>query len=409
MYGDVVDTLNTGVVQARLCRGLRTQKFGECWDAGRTVLIEGHGLGNRRAVAQVVRIVLNLQIRIGTAAPRVGNGLGLAAVRGGVVAGHVVPADRADNAAGFLNRLHAARVAFRRAVVYLIAGRIHEVVGRRLRAHLFERIGARRHRLRLERLQREGVIQFVRQNAAHVILHVHVDDDLHIAALGNELDIAGIQVLRLPRLRDAHAVIAAGLVPPELKARAHALRLPVHGHSKRTAAVADGHLRAARDSPGRIPADGVAAVYGQIDAGVLPDGGQIHAHRARDRRALHRAVLRRSRHHRQHQAKQQREAHGPSPAFRCRHVSIPLSPSHMPAYTNMSNRVCSQKQSHCTLPRAPLSTDMPLSMPVTAGKAGSSRIQSSSGNRLVMRALFCYNRGNSSVHSHSSHLRRLQI
>lgn len=48
-----------------------------------------------------------------------------------------------------------------------------------------------------------------------------MDDDLHVAALGDKLDIARIQARRVARLRDAHAVFAAGLVAARLK------RLPI--------------------------------------------------------------------------------------------------------------------------------------------------------------------------------------
>ena len=337
MHGHIVDAADRSARHARLCDGFRPQKLRKRRHAGGSVFVEGDRLGDGRAVAQVVRVILDLQIGIGAAAPRIGDGLRLPAVGRGVVAGHVIAVHRADDAARLLHGLHAAGVPLRRAVVHLVAGGIHKVIGRRLRAHFLERIGARGHRLRLECFQREGVVQLVGQHAPHVILHVDVHDNLHIAALGNELDVARIEVLRLSRLCDAHAVAAAGLVTAELKAAAHGLRPPVHGHQQRAAAVPDVHLRAARDGPGRIPADGVAAVDGHIHARIGTDGGQIHAHRTRDRRALYNAAVRRSHHRQQQQHSQQHKQRGqPFPFCRC-HVSIPLSPWIMPVQTHVSD------------------------------------------------------------------------
>ena len=243
---------------------LRAKELRQGGDAGRAAAIERDGLGDGRAVAQVVRVVLDLQIAIRAAAPGVGDGFRLAAVGGRVIAGHVFAADRADDAAGFLHGLHAAVVTRGRAVINLIAGGIHNVVGRRLRAHLLERIGARCDGLRLERLQREGIVHLIREHAAHVVLHIHMHDDLHIAALGNELDIARIKALRLSRLRDAHAIFAGGLMPPELEAAAHRLRACAHRQMQRAASVGYGERRTARNGAVRIAADGIAAVHRHI-------------------------------------------------------------------------------------------------------------------------------------------------
>ena len=146
--------------------------------------------------------------------------------------------------------------------------------------------------------------------------------DLHIAALGNEFNVAGIQALRLSGLRDVHAVVAAGLVAAELEAAAHRLRLSVQGEQQGAAAVLNRQPGAARDRPGGVPADGIAAVDRHIDRCIGGDGGQIHAHRAGHRRPAHHAALRPGRWNRQ-KRKQRKQQRGKP--FCLYHGHVPLS------------------------------------------------------------------------------------
>ena len=364
MHAHAVDARDHHVRRTDAGGGLRAQQLRERRNARRAASIKRDRLGDGRAVGQVIGIILHLQVGIRAAAPRVADGLRLAAVGGCVVAGHVFAVHRAHDAARLLHRLHAARVAGGRAVVDLVAGRIHEVIRRRLRAHLLERIGARRDCLRLERLEREGIVQLIGEHAAHVILHEDVHDDLHIAALGDELDVARVQVLRIARLGDAHAVAAAGLVAAELEPAAHRLGLAAHGEQQRAAAVAHAQLRAAGDGPRRVPADGVAAVHGEIDLRQGADGGQVHPNRARHRRARGHAALR-QRSRRQRQAEHQHRKHqgkAPSPSSIHRFI---------PSFVRKSRLLpAGKKQSHCTISRCGLTMLPRLPMPVTAPDQG---------------------------------------
>ena len=152
-----------------------------------------------------------------------------------------------------------------------------------------------------------------------------MDDDLHVAALGDKLDIARIQARRVARLRDAHAVFAAGLVAAQFKAAAHRLRLTVGGHYQRAAAVAHADILSPCQRAACVSADGIAARDAHIHRRQARNGGQIHANRAGNRRPADHAAIRPGRWQqkkRQQQSQQQRRK--PFRLYHC-HEKIPLS------------------------------------------------------------------------------------
>ena len=167
-----------------------------------------------------------------------------------------------------------------------------------------------------------------------------MDDDLHVAALGDKLDIARIQARRVARLRDAHAVFAAGLMAAQLEPAAHRLRLPVCGHHQRAAAVAHADILPPRERAARVPADGIAARDAHIHRRQARNRGEIDAHRAGNRRSADHAAIREGRWQqkkRQQQSQQQRRK--PFRLYHC-HEKIPLS--------SFSLRPCRKSAKHGT-------------------------------------------------------------
>ena len=248
--------------------------------------LKGAHRGSRILI--IVGIILDADIIVAGIAPDIAGGFDLPAVAGGVIGGGIRAAVHGHDAPGLLHRLAAAGVAGGRAVVHLIVGGIHQVVGAAPAViHGAHRIGAGADTLGLERLQGGGIAHLIGQHAHQIILDEHVHDDLHAidaaAFDGSELHVARVQIGADPGLPDLHAVVfpraavaAQGKIAPHLPGgAAGGQRQPSGG-----AVQAHADRAALRKRRGRRAIQRIAAADGHIHPPRMAQRGKIHPNHA---------------------------------------------------------------------------------------------------------------------------------
>ena len=248
----------------------------------RRVEIETHGGYHAVRIRQIVGVGLMLEIAvIAAAVPHVRGQRHHAAVAGGIEAVGIAAVPGADDAA---RGAHGARdVCIRRvhALEHLIAGGIHHVVIARGRCGLlFQRVGARRHGLRLQRLQRPGIAHFIGDHAAEIILHIRGQHGAHAARLVHgKAQVARVQRFAAGFGNDQTVLALTGL-PREREGRTHVQRQAAAGEIQLAVCRRDQNLAALRKAEARVALHGVQPVKAQAQARVPGQRFQIYADHA---------------------------------------------------------------------------------------------------------------------------------
>ena len=254
----------------------------------RGVAADGGGLYRGRGVAKVVGVVLDDAVRE-VPAPDIARGFGLAAVAGAVIAGGDGGTGVERHIARLVHGLDDAAGGAVVAAEHLIGGGIHDMIGARgARGHAAQRVVARGHRLRLERLQRPGVGHLVAHHAVEIVFDVDAQYRHDAAAGHGEHQVAAVEAGIGGRSKaDApRAALPARQRAGSAQRRARAVngqkQLPAHGVHR--------GLRAGGDGAGGVAVHIIGAGGGKGKARARAQPRQAHAdHAVRGRRARPRA------------------------------------------------------------------------------------------------------------------------
>ena len=269
---------NEGSARRALRRRAVQKRLRKACVQPRSVAANGRALCRGRGVAKVVGVVLDSAVRE-VPAPDVARGLGLAAVAGAVIAGGDGGTGVERHVARFVHGLDDARVAALVAAEHLIRGGVHHVVGARgARGHAAQRVVARRHGLRLERLQRPGVGHLIADHAVKVILDIDAQYG-HNAATGNgEHQIAAVEA-GIGGRRKAYAAGAA-LTARERAGTPQRRQRAVHREIQFSADGLYRGLRARGDGAGGVAVHIIGAGGREGEAGARAEPRQAHADHA---------------------------------------------------------------------------------------------------------------------------------
>ena len=236
------------------------------------------GLCAGTGVFQIVGVILH-QAVCQLSAPDVGRGFGLAAVGRGIIAADHGTSIIERLSAGFVHGANHIGIAGIVTAKYLVAGGVGHVIALCAAGSLLpQRIIARGHRLRLERLQREGVRHFIGHDAVKVIFDVNVENgDDRIARCG-KIEVAA-ENIRKRRRRKFRAAVAAGCAQQARRCAG----------IDADAAAADPHFAVlsrycdagtAGDVHGRIPGEHIPATGGKAYGRLRAQSGKLHAYHA---------------------------------------------------------------------------------------------------------------------------------
>ena len=251
------------------------------------ILIHRHAALHRSGIHQVKGVVLDAQILIPAGVEAVGGRFRLPTVGSGVVGAGQRLAVHHHNAAGGVHRCGTVGRGIGIAVVHLVVGGVHHVVEAVLaQVHFVHRVGTRRHRLGLQRLNVGGVAHLIRHHAVEIILDVHMHNGIQPPAaaglLRGEVQVSGVEVVRHSGLGNAQAVAALGCMAAQRHGLAHgiALSTPHHGDLPRGLVKINVQRFAAGQGHILVAVSGIAARYGDVHLRGISHGREMHPHHA---------------------------------------------------------------------------------------------------------------------------------
>ncbi len=246
-----VDAQNGAVCAAPLRCGTRLQQVFQRLILGcmRKIRINRQFARAAVGIQAVKRVVLDGEIVHTGGTPGVPRRFRLAAVGGRVVSARQATIVHQHNALCFVHSPCGAVVGGRATVVDLICRGVHQIIAfGRIGIHGTQRVGARRHGLCLQRLQRRGGTHLIRHNAIKIIFQIHMHDHIQrirpVFILRQELQIARIDIARTACLRNFHATDSTGLSATEEHFLPHRIALPLMRQGQRARCGGKRHLHA---------------------------------------------------------------------------------------------------------------------------------------------------------------------